>query len=238
MVKYALSTALIIMLGAGILYAQSITASPLMDQSFRSALKSADSGGSSIEKSPPLLSNDSGKKGKKGSAFAKSLLVPGWGQLVSGKKTAGYAFLTTEVALISSLIGFQLYASWLEDDYMNYARQHAGVITDKDHDYYVDIGNWMNRREYNEQRLRDRQFDRLYTSAESDWSWDSDENRRWFKSVRLSSDRARQKSILVVGALLLNHLVAAIDAGRGEKSREKLSLSIESFDRIALNIRF
>ncbi|MFH0766127.1 MAG: hypothetical protein V2A61_06880 [Calditrichota bacterium] len=162
---------------------------------------------------------------KSGPEFLKSLLIPGWGQLSVGRKKTGYAFLATEAALLSGLIGLRTYANWLEDDYRVYAAQHARVRSDLDHQFYVDVGNWNDRRSYNEQRQRDRDYDRLYWGPDTDWSWDAESNRAHFKSTRLASDYARQQAVLVVGGLLINHLAAAVEVSRGG-SKNKGHLTI------------
>lgn len=161
-----------------------------------------------------------------GSGFIQSLLLPGFGQIAQGRKTVGYAFMTAEATLLAGVLGLRLYASWLEDDYRQFARQHAGVSADRDHQYYVDIGNWMNEREYNHRRLQDREFDRMYLAEGDRWQWDSDGSRLEFKGVRLRSDLARNQAVLFVGGLILNHLFSAIDAGRGDAKTRTMSASV------------
>jgi len=160
-------------------------------------------------------------KRRRGRAFVRSLLIPGWGQLTEDRRRRGYGFLAMEATLVASLVAFNSYRNWLEDDYRAYARQHAGVSGGHDHQFYVDIGNWNDRDAFNQQRLRYRQFDRIYTSPSDDWLWDSDRNRQHFKSIRIASDQAEQNALLVVGGLLLNHLLSAIDASRGVKKADR-----------------
>jgi len=155
----------------------------------------------------------------------KSLLIPGWGQLAGGEKARGYLFLTTEALLVGGLLSQKLYQGWLEDDYRTFAVQHAGVQGGRDHQYYVDVGNWMTVGEYNEQRLRYRQFDAMFTDPAYDWRWDSEENRAEFKNTRLRADAAGQRALLFGGGLLLNHLLSFIDASRLTHSGRSVSLS-------------
>jgi len=168
---------------------------------------------------------DKEKRIRQSKAFWQSLLIPGLGQLAMNRKSAGYAFLTAEIALVGSLVGLRTYASRLEDDYRLYAHQHAGVSTGHEHMYYVDIGNWMNERLYNDERLRDRDFEALYSNPEDAWTWDSDANRQSFKTMRLNSDQARNTAVLVVGGMLINHLFSAIDAARSSGNQPSLSFS-------------
>jgi len=172
------------------------------------------------------VSTESRSRSEKGQPFFKSLLIPGWGQLTQGKRLKAYTFFAVEASLIASLIAFNKYQGWLEDDYRTFAQQHAGVNGDRDHNYYVDIGNWQDQEAYNEKRLRDRQFDLMYTNANDSWNWDSEASRLNFRSMRISADRASQKSLIVVGVMILNHLFSAVDASG--KTGKKKSVEVSS----------
>ena len=180
----------------------------------------------------------SGKTRSGGEEFFNSLLIPGWGQLKKGNKLKAYAFFAAEVTLITSLIAFKSYQGWLEDDYRTFAGQHSGISGNRSHQFYVNIGNWQNRDAYNEQRLMDRQFDQMYTSSADDWSWDSEENRSSFKSMRLTADRTGQKTMITVGVLLLNHLLSAVDASGKSGSRRNLAFSPNDRGGITFGMSF
>ena len=169
--------------------------------------------------------------------FFKSLLVPGWGQLSKGQRGKAYAFFAAEAILLTAIVSLKIYQGSVEDDYKTFARQHAGVQGSRSHQYYVDIGNWMTTDEYNQQRLRDRAFDRLYTASEDQWQWDSDLNRSNFKSMRLSADHAEQRSMLVLGGIILNHLLSAVDASSKSKNNPKLGVKPISSDGIVMSLR-
>lgn len=181
-------------------------------------------------------------KRRRSRAFLRSVLVPGWGQIAENKRSLGYTFMTAEALLITGIIGLRTHASWLEEDYKTLADQHAGIDGSFDHQYYVDIGNWMTSIEYNEQRLRDRYYDAVYTDSKFDWSWDSDSNRRKFREMRIASDNSRQMSILLVGGIVLNHFISAIEAGRGIKADKAQSSTINidynSRQDVMLNFSF
>ncbi len=174
-----------------------------------------------------LASSVSVKQSKtiQGTAFWQSFLIPGLGQIATGRPRVGYAFLAAEAGLISGLVGLRIYAGRLEDDYRLFAGQHAGVSTEKEHQYYVDLGNWMDVRSFNEARLRDRSFDAMYTDPGDAWLWDSNENRARFKTMRLNSDEARGKALLLVGGLVLNHLFAAVEAAGGAAKKYEMGYS-------------
>lgn len=170
-------------------------------------------------------SADRSKRLRQSQAFWKSLLVPGLGQLSMDRKGVGCAFLAAETALVGGLIGLRTYAARVEDDYQTFAFQHAGITIGHDHQFYVDAGNWMNERLYNDERLRERDFDALYNNPEDVWQWDCDAARAEFKRMRISSDRARNTAVMVVGGMILNHLFAAIDAARGASEKSSLSFA-------------
>lgn len=178
------------------------------------------------------------KVSRKGSSgvFLNSLLIPGWGQLKMGRKKTGYGFLAAEAILIGSVIFTKKYGAWLENDYKTFAAQHAAIGENGDHQFYIDIGNWMDRQSYNEQRLRDRDFEAMYTDRDSDWQWDSDGNRRTFKDIRVKSDYYKQASVMLVGGILINHFVSAVEAGRSE-SRQKATASIIPINGDGIGVR-
>ncbi len=163
-------------------------------------------------------------KKKHGDEFLKSVVIPGWGQLSKDRKGAAQAFFITEVLLIGGYISSKVIGSWFKEDYTTFAKQHAGVKGDQEHQFYVDIGNWPDQKSYNEQRLRDRYYDAVYSDSNQDWVWDSDKNRREFKDLRIKSDQAYQTSALFIGGFVINHLFSAIDASRTPKKENKVSL--------------
>jgi hypothetical protein len=156
-----------------------------------------------------------------GSAFFKSLIVPGWGQLELGRKSAALTFFGTEVALVGGMLAMSSYGRAGRADYRSLAAAYAGVVGNHDHDFYVDVGNWMSVDEYNERRLRDRQFDALYTSPEDRWYWDSEDHRGQMERARVRSDGAFNKIFYLIGGLAINHVASAIHAGRAQSKQQK-----------------
>lgn len=175
-------------------------------------------------------------EGKRTNPFGRSLLLPGWGQISQGSITKGYIFLGVELSLIAAYIGLRTQSNWLEEDYKAFAEQHAGVNGSHEHEYYVDIGNWNETLEFNEQRIRDRQFNALYRRSQDTWSWDSEENRRHFKSLRIDSDQADQTAMLMIGGLFLNHLLSAVDASSLTDRSTRLSLQPQHTQGIKINL--
>ncbi len=162
-------------------------------------------------------------KGKGQSAFLQSLILPGWGQYSLGQKNAALGFAGAELAMIGGLLALNEYGSSTRDDYIAMARNYAGVQGDHEHDYYVDVGNWMTTQQFNDQRLREREFNALYRLESEQWSWQSEEQRGLFKKIRIRSDRAFNNMLYLVGGLVLNHITSGIHAGRSAVSLEKKS---------------
>jgi hypothetical protein len=161
------------------------------------------------------------EEARRGTAFVKSLLLPGWGQLEVGSKNAALTFFGTEVGLVGGLLALNSYGSANRADYRALAAAYAGVIGDHGHDFYVDVGNWMSVDEFNERRLREREFDALYTATQDRWYWDTDEHRGQMERARIRSDAAFNKIFYFVGGLVINHVASAIHAGRSQATQRK-----------------
>ncbi|MDD5087518.1 MAG: hypothetical protein PHI18_01800 [bacterium] len=148
------------------------------------------------------------------SAFLKSLVIPGWGQYSLGQPNSALAFFGGELVLVGGMLTLDAYGRSTRDDYQALARIYGGVVGGHDHDFYVDVGNWMTVDQYNERRLRERDYDALYTSTTDRWSWDSNAHRAEMERIRVKSDRAFNSVIYLVGAMVANHIASAIHAGR------------------------
>lgn len=149
-------------------------------------------------------------------AFFLSLLLPGAGEYYAGSKKMAGIFLGTEALLWSTFTSFRVYGKWKKNDYERMAIAHAGVSAEgKDHDYFVALELYDNIREYNAEMMRNRDFDALFPENEEySWQWDSRESRLKYERLRVASDNAFERSLLVVGGVLLNHLFSAVDALR------------------------
>ena len=164
-------------------------------------------------------------EGKGGSSFLQSLLIPGWGQYSLGQKNSALLFISAEVLCLSGILSLRAYGSSARDDYKALAAAHAGVVGDHEHDFYVDVGNWMSVDGYNNQRMLERNFSSLYTSDNDVWNWDSEDNRATMEKTRIRSDRAFNSVIYFAAGMAVNHLASAIHAGRQDAIKQKEDLS-------------
>ncbi len=175
-------------------------------------------------------------------AFFLSLALPGAGEFYAGSKKSGLIFLGAEIALWSGCGAFRTYGDWKKEDYRLYAAVHAGVdLSAKDHAYFVDIENYSDLQVFNDAKLQQRDLRGMYPEDRAySWSWDSDESRTRFKSLRLSSDRAYNRSFIVIGAIVVNHIISGIDAVRVAKKKEKpdVQIGLRGFGRDGIGVVF
>jgi hypothetical protein len=149
-------------------------------------------------------------------AVVYSLLVPGMGQTYAGSFRTGKYYLFAEGGLWLSYAGFRVYGNWLHQDAQTYAAEHAGAnFSSKDDQYEVNIGNFNTTDEYNQAKLRNRQYDLLYAGNQYQWDWQgSDANRLQFKNIRIQSASVYNNSRFLIGAIVVNHIFSAFMAGR------------------------
>ena len=149
-------------------------------------------------------------------AIGYSLLMPGLGDLYADNFRTGRYYMGADVALWMTYGGFRLYGNWLKQDAKTYASQYAGAnLNGKNDQFAVDLGNFNNVYDYNDAKLRNRQFDLMYDpNSNYAWQWQSDDNRLHYKDVRIRGDAVLRNSQFVVGVLVINRVIAAISAVR------------------------
>ena len=158
----------------------------------------------------------SGKK-----AFFLSLLIPGAGQYYVGEKDWAKTFLISEGLLWLGYAGFREYGFWRENDYRVFASVHAGVDPEgKDADFFDNVGFYDSATEYNQVAIWEEGPEALLVAegSQPSWAWDSEASRLTFRSLRSSSLTARERSLYVVGGIILNHVMSAIQAARSASS--------------------
>jgi TM2 domain-containing membrane protein YozV len=149
-------------------------------------------------------------------AVLYSLLLPGMGELYVNRFDQGKYSLIAEGGLWLTYISFLQYGAWIRDDARRFSATHAGAqIEGKSDQYFVDVGNFNDTYEYNEKKLTDRTSERLYdVNAGYYWKWDTDENRSTFRAMRVSHEKVFNNSKFVVGAIIVNHILSAVNAAR------------------------
>ncbi len=181
------------------------------------------------------------------SPAVKSFLLPGWGEKALEHPKRSTFFFLSEASLWLSVAGTFIASEAEERKYTAYAADHAGVdVNGKGHEFWVDIGNYSNRDAYNEEHLRFRENDELYSlDTEWNWSWDDASHRSKFEGMRIRGDRLAKATSFLVGGVVLNHVISAIDAAYLQNIQKESTVSIipkvdleTHSSSISLSIRF
>jgi len=202
---------LILLLSSAMLFSQ--TDDYISIQELKSTLKNSDEKfqTASINLSPNL----SNEKKSVGLGIVYSLLLPGMGELYADAYNTGKYFTIADGVLWGTLIGMSAYSNIQEDNYKSYAATRAGVIHEnKDEDYYANIGDYTSVYSYNDQKALERNFNEMYDEEANFWKWNSTDERRTYRDMWNSSETASNNIQFVVGGLILNRIVSAINAAR------------------------
>jgi hypothetical protein len=174
-------------------------------------------------------------------AFARSVVIPGWGHSWLGQPEKGRFQFYLDLGLATLTTGLLHYASAKEDEYMSYAQQVAGADRKgRDSDYWVHVAKYGSRLEYNEAMLRANRPDRRYLDTADDWSWPGRDERGHFRNTRALSEDAYSQALAAGGAILLNHLISGIHALKLAGDRHAPALSAIAQDGrlgLAINVR-
>ncbi len=183
-----------------------------------------------------LWSNTEKKTTRK--AVALSLMVPGLGELYMGEKSDALRAFVIEGGIILTYFGFNKYADILRNDYIKYANQHAGAMTNLDEDYYNTVEWYSSRESYNinvreeARRLfpddRVKQLDYIEDNEilpERDWEWQKD-NWQIFRNLRRGERKALSNASYCIGANILNRIISAVISSRIGKEK-KLNIFLD-----------
>ncbi|MBW7887995.1 MAG: hypothetical protein H3C35_06495 [Bacteroidetes bacterium] len=163
-----------------------------------------------------LIEENVSYKKSASTAVIYSLLLPGMGELYADGFDDGKYSLISEGVLWFTYYGFQQYGNWIQTDARNFASVHAGaILSGKNEAYFVNIGNFQDTYEYNEKKLQDRDITKVYqTNNDYFWKWDSEVNRQRYREMRVSSDIVFNNGKFVIGAIIVNHIISAVNAAR------------------------
>ena len=173
----------------------------------------------------------------------KSSLIPGWGEAVLENNKRARLFSSIELSLWTACLATYTASYHQMLQYQSFAVEHAGVNTDnKDHKYWVDIGNYIDINQHNSEHLRWRYLDEIYEESDR-WLWDNKNNMKNFESMRIRSDMLAKTGEYVIGAIIMNHILSAIDTLyllRLKKENDVAIIPIirESDYGLILNFRF
>lgn len=186
-------------------------------------------------------------------AFARSLVVPGWGHYYSGGEhgRTGRWFLASEAVLVVSLFTLSGHAAVLDQNAQTMARAYAGVdVSLHGRAFELAVGNHGSRAAYEDALERSRSWDlldRFPNEPSYNWEWRAEEDRLAYRDMRSRRDHVRQQ-MPVIGALMVaNRLVSAIGAyNRARSGRlsgmqsvlEPGLLTPDGYGSVQLRLRF
>ncbi len=203
---------LIILLSSTIIFSQTENTKSI--QELKSSVKIIES---NVEASSVTINSYlSNEKKSVGLGIVYSLLLPGMGELYADAYNVGKYFTIADGLLWGTFIGMSAYSGWQEDSYKSYAAFEAGVINDaaKDEEFYANIGDYTSVYSYNEQKALERNFGEMYDEQTYFWKWNTTDERRTYRDMWNSSEEAENGIRFVVGGLILNRLISAINAAR------------------------
>ncbi len=145
---------------------------------------------------------------------ALSFLLPGLGEVYAGNFESGRYFLGAELAMLLGIGTQYVRGSSFESDYQVLARTRAGVSGNKDEQFWRDISSFSSIDEFNADRLRNRDFGRLYNPQTHFWQWNREADRRQFRDLRIQSDKAYQSIYYFLAAMGINRILSMINAVR------------------------
>lgn len=151
-----------------------------------------------------------------GLAFIYGLLIPGMGHVYADRFSSGKYFMISEATIWLTYAAFSIYGNWLLDDAYSYATTHAGITVGdkaKDDKFFIDIANYSNVDEYNNEKLRFGEYEKLYYPEQGyGFYWNNDVERRIYRADKIGGDRTLNDRLFIVGAVLINHLISGISA--------------------------
>ena len=172
-----------------------------------------------------------------GKAIIYSLLLPGMGELYADGYDSGIYFTIADGVLWATFIGMNVYGNWQQDRYIAYAQTKGGVSpAGKDDNYYATIGEYLDIDVYNDEKAFEGDYNAMYDTEKYYWNWNTTEHRKEYRNMWVSSERTLNDVQFVVGALILNRIISAINAVR-LVSKYNSNLSTETSWNVSVGIQ-
>lgn len=170
---------------------------------------------------------DSDTKG----AFVRSMIVPGWGHFYNDRNewNRGKIHLSTEIAIVVAIVGFQKRSSILKTEYTTLANLRSGVNIDgRNRSFQISLAEFPSLRAYNDFQLRKRNWNRLIEDNHANnWQWHSEEDRLAYGELRSKRDRIRSQIPAFFGLMIVNRVVSAVSAyNRASQSHQDIQISL------------
>ena len=163
--------------------------------------------------------------------FYKSVLIPGWGESSLGYKDKSKFFIITETVIGLSCISLHKIAEMKENEYILFAYENANAKKIRNHEYWVDIGNYNSNYDYDAEHLRMRDGEESKWDLQP-WEWNRAGNRQKFEKMRIESDKLYFASRFLIGGIILNHIVSGIHSLYLSRNQNDLGLNYSMYPQI------
>ena len=176
----------------------------------------------------------------------KSLIIPGLGEASLGNKKRAKFFLGTEFSLLTAAVGTYSMSKRQMSDLVAYASIESGIdLENRGMIFLVNVGNYDNLSDYNNEKARQRDFDSMYEeTAANSWDWSSDSSRMKYDSMRLRQAAYSQAFSFVIAGMIVNRVVSYFDTVYLSRLENKSS-NLESYMvpdnegiKLIVNLRF
>ena len=148
-------------------------------------------------------------------AILYSAILPGMGELYANNYESGKYFTIADAALIGVYFGVNTFGGWKKENYKSFAQTYGGISLDnKNDDYFSTIGSYKNIDQYNDEKALEQRYNEMFDKNIMNWKWETETQRREYRGMWLSSQRAYNNLQFVAGAMLINRLVSIINAVR------------------------
>ncbi len=161
-------------------------------------------------------------------------LLPGVGELRTGRKKLAFVHMAVEAAVWATFTVFRVQGGLRKDDYIEYAEVFAGVQNGeaRSSDYYRYLAKYRRSDpgpgSYNENEVREtaralfpddpdareRYIEENEITGALAWYWESDADWITFRGLRESSELSYQRSRFAIGAAVANRIASVLGLAR------------------------
>ncbi|MBD3237706.1 MAG: hypothetical protein GF330_13465 [Candidatus Eisenbacteria bacterium] len=160
-------------------------------------------------------------------AIGASLLLPGWGQLLTGHRDRARIYLSAEAAILIGYVAFTVQGAVRKNSYIEYAERFGGLTDADDRPdwYYRNLGEYDSSGDYvddiertaraiygNDLAQRQAYVDANAPRPDEEWAWRSTDDRLEYRARRKASRNSYRSATHTLGVALLNRLISAVDA--------------------------
>ncbi len=168
-------------------------------------------------------------------AIGASLILPGWGQMLTGHRDRGKLFMVAEAAIAISFVAFRVQGEVRQNRYVDYAELFASVADadGRPDGYYRNLGRYTSSAEYEDELMREARARfgddiaqrEVYVAErmpapDQAWEWRSQAHRDSYLEMRKDSRNSFRRSDQALGLALLNRVLSAVDAARSARRGE------------------